>query len=45
LLQVCLHSQGHRAQAAKLLRALGGTPPMLDFILWRVDRPAPPWPA
>ncbi len=44
LLQVCLHSQGHRSQAAKLLRALGGTPPMTDFILWRVDRPSPTWP-
>ena len=44
LLQVCLHSQGHRAQCAKLLRALGGTPPMTDFILWLVERPAPTWP-
>ena len=44
LLQVCLHSQGHRAQCAKLLRALGGTPPLTDFILWRVERPAPNWP-
>jgi len=41
LLQVCLHSQGHRAQCAKLLRARGGAPPMTDFILWRVERPAP----
>jgi uncharacterized damage-inducible protein DinB len=45
LLQVCLHSQGHRSQVAKLLRALGGTPPMTDFILWRIDRPSPAWPA
>lgn len=44
LLQVCLHSQGHRAQCAKMLRALGGVPPATDFILWRVDRPAPGWP-
>ena len=44
LLQVCLHSQGHRAQCAKRLRSLGGTPPMTDFILWLVDRPAPAWP-
>jgi uncharacterized damage-inducible protein DinB len=44
LLQVCLHSQGHRAQCAKLLRALGGTPPMTDFILWVIDRPMPVWP-
>ena len=34
LVQVCLHSQGHRAQVAMLLRRLGGTPPMTDFILW-----------
>ena len=45
LLQVCLHSQGHRAQCAKMLRALGGHPPMTDFILWLVERPAPAWPA
>ena len=32
--QICLHSQGHRAQIAKMYRALGGTPPMTDFILW-----------
>jgi uncharacterized damage-inducible protein DinB len=44
LLQVCLHSQGHRSQIAKMLRALGGTPPMTDFILWRIDRPLPGWP-
>ncbi len=44
-LQVCLHSQGHRAQCAKMLRALGGIPPSTDFIVWRVDRPAPSWPA
>ena len=43
-LQVCLHSQGHRAQCATMLRALGGHPPMTDFILWRVERPAPAWP-
>jgi uncharacterized damage-inducible protein DinB len=34
LMQVCMHSQGHRSQAAKMLRQLGGTPPMTDFILW-----------
>ena len=44
VLQVCLHSQGHRAQCAKMLRALGGVPPATDFILWRVARPAPSWP-
>ena len=44
LLQVGLHSQGHRAQCAKLLRALGGTPPATDFIVWRIDRRPPAWP-
>lgn len=39
-LQVCLHSHGHRAQAAKLLRRHGGTPPATDFILWLANRPA-----
>jgi uncharacterized damage-inducible protein DinB len=33
-LQVCLHSQGHRAQSAKLLRRHGVEPPATDFILW-----------
>lgn len=34
LMQVCMHSQGHRSQCAKMLRRHGGTPPMTDFILW-----------
>jgi uncharacterized damage-inducible protein DinB len=38
--QVCLHTQGHRSQIAKMLRALGGTPPMTDFILWVTQRPS-----
>lgn len=41
LMQVCMHSQGHRAQCAKMLRHLGGTPPMTDFILWLANRAAP----
>lgn len=45
LLQVCLHSQGHRSQCARMLRALGGRPPATDFILWLVDRSGPAWPA
>ena len=43
-MQVCMHSHGHRAQAAKLLRRHGGTPPATDFILWLIDRPAAEWP-
>jgi len=43
LTQVCLHSQGHRAQIAKMLRRHGGVPPQTDFILWRVERQPPDW--
>jgi len=42
-MQVCLHSQGHRAQCAKLLRRIGGVPPATDFILWLTNRPAAEW--
>lgn len=42
-MQVCMHSHGHRSQCATRLRSLGGTPPVLDFILWLQDRPAPEW--
>lgn len=38
--QVCLHSQGHRAQCATRLRSLGGTPPTLDFIHWLAEKAA-----
>jgi uncharacterized damage-inducible protein DinB len=34
MMQVCMHSHGHRAQGAKLLRRHGSVPPTLDFILW-----------
>jgi uncharacterized damage-inducible protein DinB len=44
LTQVCLHSHGHRAQCATRLRLLGGTPPVMDFIVWVQDRPSPDWP-
>jgi uncharacterized damage-inducible protein DinB len=43
-MQVCMHSQGHRAQCAKMLRRHGGEPPMTDFILWLADRPSANWP-
>lgn len=43
LMQVSLHSQGHRSQCAARLRMLGGEPPALDYIFWLKDRPAPPW--
>jgi len=43
IMQVCLHSHGHRAQCAAKLRALGGNPPSTDFIAWLKDRPAQNW--
>jgi uncharacterized damage-inducible protein DinB len=44
LMQVCLHSQGHRAQCAARLRKLGGEPPSSDYIFWVKERPDPIWP-
>jgi hypothetical protein len=44
LIQVCMHSHGHRAQCAKLLRRIGGVPPIMDFIHWLANRPAAVWP-
>lgn len=43
MMQVCMHSQGHRSQAAARFRSLGGEPPPTDFIFWLKDRPAPVW--
>jgi uncharacterized damage-inducible protein DinB len=43
LMQVCMHSHGHRAQCAKLLRRHDGVPPKTDFILWLTSRPAAEW--
>jgi uncharacterized damage-inducible protein DinB len=42
-MQVCLHSHGHRAQCAKLLRRHGSVPPSTDFILWLASRPRAEW--
>jgi uncharacterized damage-inducible protein DinB len=42
-MQVVMHSQSHRGQCASRLRAAGGQPPTLDFIVWLKDRPAPVW--
>jgi len=45
IVQICLHSHGHRAQVAIRLRELGGTPPSLDFVIWlKDDRPPVVWP-
>jgi uncharacterized damage-inducible protein DinB len=43
LMQVCLHSHGHRAQCGAMLRALGGNPPPTDFIVWLKERPDADW--
>ena len=43
LVQVCLHSHGHRAQCSAKLRQLGGSPPVLDYISWSDKRRAPAW--
>jgi uncharacterized damage-inducible protein DinB len=44
VMQICMHSHGHRAQCAVRLRALGGTPPMMDYVVWLVQKPDPEWP-
>jgi uncharacterized damage-inducible protein DinB len=43
MMQVCLHSHGHRAQAATRLRGLGGAPPVMDYVTWLADRPVADW--
>ena len=43
LLQVCMHSHGHRAQIARLIRRHGVAPPQADFILWLAGRPEAEW--
>lgn len=43
IMQVCMHSHGHRAECAIRLRQLGGTPPALDYITWLKERPCPDW--
>jgi uncharacterized damage-inducible protein DinB len=44
ILQVCMHTHGHRAQCARLLRKHGGVPPVTDFIAWVATRPEADWP-
>jgi uncharacterized damage-inducible protein DinB len=43
MMQVLMHSQSHRGQCLTRLRAAGGQPPTLDFILWLKDHPTPVW--
>ena len=45
VLQVALHSQYHRGQVNARLRAIGGEPPIVDYIAWVwCGRPSPDWP-
>ena len=41
MIQVALHSHGHRSQCATQLRTLGGTPAPMDFVLWVRDQKPP----
>ncbi len=44
LLQVCSHSIHHRAQVNVQVRGHGGTPPLIDYIIWLWSgRPGPGW--
>ncbi len=44
LLQVALHTQYHRGQINTLIRQLGGSPPMVDYIGWVwAGRPPADW--
>ena len=46
VLQVALHSTYHRGQVNARLRALGGEPPLVDYIAWLwLGRPDARWPA
>ena len=45
LVQVCMHSHGHRAQLAKVLRRYEIEPPQTDFIVWLTHRAEPEWTA
>jgi uncharacterized damage-inducible protein DinB len=46
MFQVTSHSTYHRGQVNARLRALGGEPPLVDFIAWVwFGKPAPEWPA
>jgi uncharacterized damage-inducible protein DinB len=44
MLQVPLHSHYHRGQVNARLRAVGGEPPRVDYIVWVwLGRPAADW--
>jgi uncharacterized damage-inducible protein DinB len=40
-----MHTVYHRGQVNARVRALGGEPPLVDYIAWLwLGRPAPEWP-
>ena len=42
--QVAVHTAHHRGQLATMIRQLGGTPPLVDFIAWIwMGKPDPAW--
>jgi uncharacterized damage-inducible protein DinB len=44
MLQIPLHSQYHRGQINARLRAVGGEPPRVDYVVWVwLGRPEPDW--
>jgi len=44
LVQVCMHTQHHRAQNMTCLKALGAAPKNVDYIIWLwKQRPEPRW--
>lgn len=44
LVQVCMHTQHHRAQNMTRLKALGAVPKNVDYIIWLwKQRPEPRW--
>ena len=46
VVQVATHTAHHRGQLCTQLRALGGEPPLVDFIAWVwLGKPAPAWAA
>jgi uncharacterized damage-inducible protein DinB len=44
MLQIPMHSQYHRGQINARLRAVGGEPPRVDYIVWNwLGRPEADW--
>jgi len=46
VVQVAMHTTYHRGQVATQIRALGGEPPLTDFVVWIwLGKPEPEWPS